>query len=354
MSIVDVDALLEELAADAPCGPNLEYDPAFLELEQSALGKPEVQYGNTIVSATPPEWKLVKKQALDLLGRTRDLRVAMPLVRALLALHDMPGFADGARLLDRLVSERWDSVHPQLDAEDDNDPTLRINSLAMLADSATVIRDIKETAFVHLPGLGPLSVRVLEQAAGELPVPKGQTALSPASIEAALRDVPVGALMEAANAVTLAHDSVVNIEVALVRQVGSSHALNLDALTRQLRRMKELLASHLPQAEGAGAMPDAGVSGAPADGAATPSAGPPAGSPDRAPISGEIGSRADVVRMLDKILAYYQRHEPSSPVPMLIERAKRLAPKNFFEIMEELAPESVNQLKILRGPQEPG
>jgi len=346
MSIVDVDALLEELAADAPCGPNLEYDPAFLELEQSALGKPEVQYGDTIVPAAPPEWKLVKKQAIDLLGRTRDLRVAMPLVRALLALHAMPGFADGVRLLDRLVSERWDSVHPQLDPDDGHDPTLRINSLAMLADTATVIREIKETAFIQLPGLGPLSVRLLEQAAGEIPVPKGQTVMAPGSIDAALRDVPAEALVEAANAVTLAHDSIVNIEVALVRQVGTSRTINLDVLARQLRRMRDLLASHLPQTAVTDAMPDSANPGACDDGAtAVPAA---------APISGEIGSRADVLRMLDKILAYYQRHEPSSPVPMLIERAKRLAPKNFYEIMEELAPESVNQLKILRGPQEPG
>jgi len=354
MSIVDVDALLAELAADAPCGPNLEYDPAFLELEQSALGKPEVQYGNTIVPATPPEWKLVKKQALDLLGRTRDLRVAMPLVRALLALHAMPGFADGVRLLDRLVSERWDSVHPQLDPDDDNDPTLRINSLAMLADAATVVRDIKETPFIQLPGLGPLSVHVLEQAAGEAPVPNGQTAIAQASIEAALGDVPAAALVEAANAVTLAHDSVVNIEVALVRQVGSSHALNLDALTRQLRRMRDLLASHLPQAGNADATPDAAAAGAAADGAgaASSAAASGPGAPAAAPISGEIGSRADVVRMLDKILAYYRRHEPSSPVPMLLERAKRLAPKSFFEIMEELAPESMGQLNMLRGPQD--
>jgi type VI secretion system protein ImpA len=351
MSIVDVDALLEELAADAPCGPNLEYDPAFLELEQSALGKPEVQYGNTIVPAAPPEWKQVKQQALDLLGRTRDLRVAMPLVRALLALHAMPGFADGARLLDRLVSERWDSVHPQLDPDDGHDPTLRINSLAMLGDPATVIREIKETAFIQLPGLGPLSVRVLEQAAGEVPVPKGQAALAQGSIDAALRDVPAEALAEAANAVALAYDSIVNIEVALVRQVGTSRTLNLDALARQLRRMRDLLASHLPQAAALDAVPGSSTPGAPADGAAAaPSA---AGTPAATPISGEIGSRADVVRMLDKILAYYQRHEPSSPVPMLIERAKRLAPKNFYEIMEELAPESVNQIKILRGPQEP-
>jgi hypothetical protein len=33
---------------------------------------PEVQYGDTIVSAVPPEWKHVKKQTLDLLARTRD------------------------------------------------------------------------------------------------------------------------------------------------------------------------------------------------------------------------------------------------------------------------------------------
>ncbi|MDL2354005.1 MAG: type VI secretion system protein TssA, partial [Pseudomonadota bacterium] len=67
-------------------------------------------------------------------------------------------------------------------------------------------------------------------------------------------------------------------------------------------------------------------------------------------ISGEIDSRADVVRMLDKILAYYARCEPSSPVPMLLERAKRLAPKSFFEIMEDLAPDSVGQVALIRGP----
>jgi type VI secretion system protein ImpA len=347
MSIVDVDVLLQEVDAGMPCGPNLEYDPLFLELEQNALGKPEVQYGSTIVPATPPEWKLVKKQALELFGRTRDLRVAMPLLRALLALHAIPGFADGMRLIERLVDERWDSVHPQLDPDDDNDPTLRINSLATLTDNATILRDIKDTAFIQLPVLGPLTVRVLELASGELPVSKGETAVTQGSIDAALRDVRPEALLDASNSVARAHDSVVKLEAALVRQVGNARALNLGALERQLRRMREVLAPHLPQTEETEAMPDTTPQDASA--AAPDAAGPAA--PAAAPISGEINSRADVVRMLDKILAYYQRNEPSSPVPMLIERAKRLAPKNFFEIMEELAPESVNQLKILRGPE---
>jgi type VI secretion system protein ImpA len=343
MSIVDVDVLLEDLEEAAPCGPNLEYDPAFLELEQSALGKPEVQYGDTIVPAVPPEWKQVKKQALELLARTRDLRVAMPLVRALLALHAMPGFADGVRLLERLVGERWDGVHPELDPDDDNDPTLRINCLAQLTDPATTLRELRETVFVMLPGLGPLTLRVLEQAHGEAPVPDGQAALAPESIEAALADVSDDAMQVATSAVNGALDSVVSLEAALAHHVGSTQSLDLTPLTRQLRRMADLLASRAQAAPEAPAVaPDGDAAAAPGGGTAAPRA---------AGITGDVTSRADVVRMIDKILAYYQRYEPSSPVPMLLERAKQLAPMTFMEVMENLAPDSLQQLYVIRGPQ---
>ena len=343
MSIVDVDVLLEDLEEATPCGPNLEYDPAFMELEQTALGKPEVQYGDTIVPAVPPEWKQVKKQALDLLARSRDLRVAMPLVRALLALHAMPGFADGVRLLERLVEERWDSVHPELDPDDDNDPTLRINSLTQLTDPATILRDLRETAFVMLPGLGPLTLRVLDQASGDAPVPEGQSALTSESIEAALADVSDDAMQAATAAVNGALESVVNLEAALVRHVGSAQALNLDALTRQLRRMADLLASRAQAAPDVAPDAPLDVDGGPEQGAAA--------APRAAAITGDVASRADVIRMIDKILAYYQRYEPSSPVPMLLERAKRLAPMSFMEVMENLAPDSLQQLYVIRGPQ---
>jgi type VI secretion system protein ImpA len=35
---------------------------------------------------------------------------------------------------------------------------------------------------------------------------------------------------------------------------------------------------------------------------------------------------------------------------MLLERARRLAPKSFFEVMEDLAPDSMSQLRVIRGP----
>jgi len=346
MSTIDVEALLQEVTPEAPCGPDLEYDPAFVALEQEAVGKPEVQYGDTITPAVPPDWKVVRRMASELIERSRDLRLALHLVRANLALSGVGGMADGVALIERLLDQRWDSVHPQLDPDDDNDPTMRINSLAILSDAATMVRELKEAPLVMMPGLGALTIKLLEIANGELPPPPDQEKIAIGSIESALADLDPERLAAGVDALKRALDGVVNIEVALVRQVGSSQALNLDALTRPLRKAHEFLERQ--QHGGAG-----GADAAPAqeaDAGSDAPAGEAAPRAARAGISGEIASRDDVVRMIDKLVQYYARHEPSSPIPILLERAKRLVPMNFFEIMQDLAPDGIGQLTVIRGP----
>lgn len=340
MRIVDIDSLLHELDPASPSGPNLEYDPAFLELEEALAGKPEVQYGDTVTAAVPPEWKLVRKHSLELLGRSRDLRLAVPLARALLALHGMPGFADGVELVERLLAERWDNVHPQLDADDGFDPTLRINSLATLVDAATVLRELKDAPLVVLPALGPISLRMVEVANGEVPPPAGQERIAMSTIEAALADAAQESLQQARDALARAHDNVGRIERTLEEKVGNAQALNLEALVRLLRRARDFL----PLQEAANDAVDAALANDEGAPAAT------AGTPPRAGAAGEINDRGDVLRMLDKICKYYQRHEPASPVPLLLERASRLVPKNFMEILEDLAPGGLAQLAAITGP----
>ena len=336
MPSVDIDSLLTEVAPDAPCGPNLEYDPSFLELEQAVQGKAEVQYGDTITPAVAPEWKVVKRLASSLLDRSRDLRVIVPLLRSSLALDGFAGMADCIALIERLLEERWDSVHPQLDPDDDNDPTLRINSLAILSDTATVLREVKEATLIVLPGLGAISVRDLEIATGELTAPEGQSRIAMSSIEAAMKDVAPEYLQRMLEALTAAYDRTRNIETLLVRQVGSSQALNLDPLTRMLARGRDVLSS---------AVLDESLGNDDAQGAeANGNAGRTAGA-----ISGDVNSRTDVVRMLEKIVAYYRREEPSSPVPLILERAQRLVTMNFLELLQELAPEGVSQFSVVSG-----
>jgi type VI secretion system protein ImpA len=347
MADFDIEKLMLEVDPAAPCGPNLEYDPAFVALEQAVLGKQEVQYGKTISAAEPPDWKAIRRSAGELLARSRDLRLVVHLLRANLSLHGIDGLTEGVRLIERLLEERWDSVHPQLDADDGMDPMLRINTLAILSDKATLLKDLKEAPLIVLPVLGPLTFRMLDIATGELAMPDGPGKIPLASIELALADVDTPSLGRAVAALTHAFDSVTNIEALLVRQAGSAKALNLEALTRALKRARDFLGHQLekrPAAPGTEAVAETaeGVAGAP-NGPGRAGVGP-------APISGEITGRPDVLLMLDKLLKYYREHEPSSPLPLLLVRARGLVDKNFVEIMEDLAPAGVAQLLVISGP----
>lgn len=347
MSTIDVDALLLEIDADAPCGPNLEYDPDFVALEQEALGKPEVQYGKTITPATPPEWKQVRRLASGLLERSRDLRLVVHLLRANLALSGIAGLADAIDLIARLLEQRWDSVHPELDPDDDLDPTLRINSLAVLAD-AGLVRELKDAPLVVMPGLGPLTVRMIEIANGEVAPAAGQEKLAVGSIEKAIADIDPAQMAASVAALAHALAATVDVEVILVRQVGSSQALNLDPLVRPLRKAHEFLERFVQQDA-----PVADEAASPADTDGAPAAPGGAAASTPAPvrgISGEVANRDDVVKVLDKLLQYYRTQEPSSPIPILLDRAKRLVPMSFMEVLEEMVPGGLAQIAAIRGP----
>ena len=62
-----------------------------------------------------------------------------------------------------------------------------------------------------------------------------------------------------------------------------------------------------------------------------------------------IHDRNDVVRAIDEICRYFDRYEPSSPVPFLLLRAKKLLSMNFMEILRDMTPDSVNQVENICG-----
>src|SRR5437762_2056422 len=130
MADLDVESLLAPLEGDTPCGPDIEYDPAFLALEEVGAGRPERQYGDSIIPAEPPDWPAVYRQALELAGRTRDLRIAVWLVRSGARVNAMRGGLQGLQLVTGLIERYWDYVHPMLDASDNNDPTARLSALS--------------------------------------------------------------------------------------------------------------------------------------------------------------------------------------------------------------------------------
>jgi type VI secretion system protein ImpA len=67
------------------------------------------------------------------------------------------------------------------------------------------------------------------------------------------------------------------------------------------------------------------------------------------PRDWQIASRDDVTSALDRLCGYFAQYEPSSPIPLLLARAKRLVPMTFLEILQELGPDVLTQAQRLQG-----
>jgi len=349
MGVVDLEALLSPVSTDAPCGEDLEYDAAFGEMERAAQGKPEQQYGDTVIPAEEPNWGELKRKTTELLGRTKDLRVAVHLGRALLRTDGLRGLADGLEFLLGLLERYWDGVHPQLDPDDEYDPTLRVNTIATLCDPEAVLRGVREAPLVSSPALGRYSLRDVQLATGALAAPEGVTPPGVGAVDAAFLGCDLEDLQGTAEAVRRSLAALSAVESVLTERVGVARSVDLSALAEVLRAAGQVLDDRLARRGARAAGGDEGEP--PADAGARTVAPTGRANPGSAPVTGEVQSREDVVHLLDKVCDYFRRNEPSSPVPLLLERAKRLVSKSFLEIVRDLAPDGVAQVETIRGPE---
>jgi type VI secretion system protein ImpA len=299
--------------------------------------------GDHVVPAQEPDWKEVGNRALALLAKTKDIRIAVRLTRSRLYTEGFVGFADGLAVLRGVVETFWDGFYPRLDPDDDNDPTFRVNILMSLCDGPTFIDRIRVVPLVASRAFGRFSLRDIAVAAGEIPPAAGAEPPKTSTIEGAFTECPVPELQATTDAIRAAMASLAAIESFVAEKVGASSGTNFAKLTDVLRMAEKTLATQLAR-RGVGAEAAAGEGGeAGAEGAPT----------GRGPsIAGEINSPDDVIRVLDKVCSYYERHEPSSPIPILVQRAKRLVSASFMDIVRDLAPDGLAQIENLKGKDE--
>jgi type VI secretion system protein ImpA len=348
MAVIDILGLLEAVSSADPCGQDLEYDPAYGELERATQRKPEQQFGNTIVPAEEPDWANVQQLATNLLTRTKDLRVAIHLTRALARVAGWEGFRDGLALTRALLERYWEHLHPRIDPDDNQDPTTRVNTIITLCDAEATLDGLRLAPLVSSRPLGTYSLRDLQIANKELPPPKGHstTPPEPQVIQAAFQEADLQSLQATADAIrdSLAH--ITSIEALLTERIGVDATPDLTALTHLVEQAQKAVTGPLAERTALTRNPNDSSALEPQEDMQD---SPPAGTPLVSAPTGAICNRADVIRTLDLLCDYYRRQEPSSPIPLLLIRAKRLVSKNFLEILQDLAPDGLSQAKAIRG-----
>jgi len=335
-----VDSLLEPISADKPCGDDIGYDPRFVELDTLLQGKPETQFA----AAEEPDWKMILERCRELFARSKDLRVAVRMTLALLKIEGLPGFRDGLLLLKGLIELYWDPVYPRLDPDDKNDPLERVNTIASLAtpmgtfgDPLQFLARLRQAPLSDSPQMGRISMTDVERSISGKPA-EGSGGISAAQVQGAFRSTPPERLREIYDAIVGSQAAVKDLDDLLTKAVGATKAVAFDPLAATLKELQKTLAPCAAAGEASGV--GSGEQSAAVGGDAV-TEGPG--------ISGSVRSRQDVIRVIDQICEFYRRTEPASPIPLILQRARRLVDMDFVQLLTDLAPDSLGQLKLITG-----
>jgi type VI secretion system protein ImpA len=335
MTVFDMDKVLEPVSEESPCGDDLEYDAEFGELERAAKGKPGHEMGDETIAPEPPNWSEVAEAAVALFSRTKDLRVATHLAQASMNLDGFHGLASGLDLINRLLHDSWDGLHPNLDEEDANDPTLRMNSLMPLNSREEFLDGLSRAVLVSSKALGRFSLRDIRLAGGDIKLPEDDDSEvpDPTHIDAAFLDCDLEELTGNSEAISQCIDTLKDVETYTREQVGAEFAPEVGGLLAELNAVQKILGEQLGRR---------GIAVDTLEGEAE-------GESVAQSAPGTINSRDDAIRVLDRVSEYFRKNEPSSPVPLLLQRAKRLISKDFIEILRDMAPQGLSDVEKIGG-----
>ncbi|TPI65648.1 type VI secretion system protein TssA [Mesorhizobium sp. B3-1-3] len=381
--MIDLALWLNPLNGENPSGEDLRNDPAFHELER--LTEPQLKVvhdGNSkpASQSSPVDWAAVLERAEELRTRGRDLRLLVIVARALANEEGLAGLAQGLTLIARTFEQYWDTMHPSLRTGAPREAALRrINALLDLQNGQEgLLANLRQVAFFSPRAIGPISGRDLEQAALDERVMLQEAASGLGTAEKAaltsahnqlLNRVRTGCAAQIDQAADVMTSLLADARAAIAALEAVDTALNarieghgatVPELKKFLQRLLTTLernssggatangaAKSAPQAAAESAMPARNGHGAETMASVASPVDASAGLPDR------INSRDEVVKCLDLVVAFYDRTEPSSPIPHLARRVRRMVHMDFVELMEDLAPSGLKEFRQLAGVPDP-
>ena len=364
---MEIATFLASIDSSSPSGADLRNDARFHAIENRLEGASRparlrlIEGGGT--GSVELNWGDLLDDAGTLAQSGRDLRLLVIVARLLTNERGLAGLAEGLDLVAQSVTQYWDSLHPALrDAATKREAALRrINALYQLENpDGGVLGDLEFATLLAPRGLGPitggdLAAASLSRSAYMAEAPKGlgekELAELVARHDARLNKVTAACRATAAERpedmaaltgdLAAARAGLAALEAALAPHVTENDvAIRFDALGKMLARIGQTLEAGGDPAPSS----QTEVSAMPADPAPSAAAAPVAPS-----APGQINSRRDVERSLDQIIAFYERTEPSSPIPHLARRMRKMVPMNFMQLMEEIAPSGLKEFRNTAG-----
>jgi type VI secretion system protein ImpA len=322
----NLETLLAPISEQQPCGEDLEYTLL------PALDAFRV-FGSATGYEDAPDWGEVQNRALEALKKSKDVRALAHLGAASIRTEGLVPFSWTLAAAASWLDSNWEGTYPLVD----EDAMVRRNALNCFADPIATIDGLRRAPLVAHRQHGRFSLRDIEIASGQVSPAQDEARADEAQIGAAFAAIPFEDLQGTIDCVGGLQASIRQIDQTMRERGGGDEAApGFEPLVGLLGRMAKVLATYRA------ARPEAAVESAQVEGEGD-EGGAPAGVP------GTVRSREDAVRVLDSVAEFFRRTEPSSPVPLFLDRAKRLVSKDFLEVLADIAPDALPQARSAGG-----
>lgn len=369
---MNFESLLSPIDGDAPSGIELRHDLRFHELErltEPASRASRMHNDGTLAEAQPNvDWQRIVDDGQKLAAEGRDLRLLVLMSRAQYNIDGFGALAKSVSFLAQTVTQYWDSLHPALrDREDPKIAALpRTNALRQLEnDDDGLLCDLRFGVILNPRGIGPITgddlaaatlsdFDMLSRAASGLSQTEKSALVSAHSqrtnrVQAAMRGMAaedpgrITAMIEDIKACQTAF-AMLSKAISDAGQFGDGSGLPMGEIDEFLAFCRKALESAVAvTASDAPAVVDDPTA------AVTTSEATAQPQMRAQSMPGTINSRSDVEESLDRIIGFYERTEPSSPIPHLARRMRRMVAMNFLELMEEVAPSGLKEFRNVAG-----
>lgn len=340
----DLEALLEPISADAPCGSSLRYEGTYDRIREARReDDPSLPMGEWETNLKIADLSLVEKLCRDALTKkSKDLQIAAWLAEAWLRKQRFRGLAAGLSLFAQLI-ERYYTVGLFPVLGEDDDPTARTALVEWMDD---VFTDRVRTTPIGTGSEGQgFALIDWEQSGQTSPAGEGDAAPRPTR-ESLLARISLGGGVrwtDVANDVSDAAAAAETVEQAFAVYMQQPPTLRrlretlatIERLTRDAARTNGEVVVDPAKPSGTGADPgEVSAFSAAAVGG-----------------SGQITSRADAYYRLAEAAEYLMRTEPHSPVPYLVKRAVQWGNMSLVQLLHEFIgnPEDLVAIQRLLG-----
>jgi type VI secretion system ImpA family protein len=321
MLAVDLESLIAPLGNDAPAGPDLSYDSARQEIE-AAFDRSVSDDGS---GEDETDWAQVIRQILAQAEQTRDVWLPVYLMRAGAKAGNLETVSGGANLLAGLLENLWDTVHPELEEYGYQGRKGPSESLTRLGEFLNPFRNV---ILLEHNRLGSYSGADFDRFREN-----GDSEEGYGMFRALLEETSDDELQAVIQRLDSIDGAIRRADAVLTANAGDDTGTNFQPTYDTLAEVRKGVSAFLKAPQNADEAGDTA-----AESAALPAVGGTG-------VIGTVNSREDVIRALDSINAYYAKKEPSSPVPLVLRRARDWVSLDFLAVLEDIAPNSLEEAR---------